>query len=298
MKIGAHKHIIHCIISVAIFSLLLTGCASNKNSPDYSKPPQIPPESSFVMDFSNFTNQQGALFHDGQTAKLVSFSFSDSTNQSGASNALGDRSNWGFATLNVGFWNIVGVLGLAVPVASFVESFKHTPVQQPDTSWIWTYDVPVAGVTYTAALHGKYVNTGVRWEMYISKQGEFSDFLWYYGESDLSATEGFWVLKNTPAVPTELIRIDWHRNPSNNTGDIKYTNIVPGGSENGGFISFAKTISNSFDCAYEIYNKGKNETTNIEWNSVTGEGRVKDTLHFGDTNWHCWNSQLINSECQ
>ncbi len=298
MKISTHKQIILCIISIFLFTLLISGCANNKSIPDYSKPPQIPPESSFVMDFSNFTNQQEALFQDRQTARLVSFRLSEPITQSDASNALGDRSNWGFAAFNVGFWNIVGVLGLAVPVASFVESFKHTPTPQPDASWIWTYDVPVAGVTYTAALHGKYIDKGVRWEMYITKQGEFLDFLRYYGESDLPETEGFWVLKNTPAIPTDLIRIDWHRNPSNNTGDIKYTNVVPGGSENGGFISFAMTTSNSFDRAYEIYNKGKNETTNIEWNSITKEGRVKDTLHFGDTNWRCWNSQLINSECQ
>jgi hypothetical protein len=28
------------------------------------------------------------------------------------------------------------VVGLAVPMASFVASFNHTPVQQPDYTWV------------------------------------------------------------------------------------------------------------------------------------------------------------------
>jgi len=71
-------------------------------------------------------------------------------------NALGDRSNWVFAALNVGFWNLAGFVGLAVPVAAFEGSIKQTPVKQPDGSWIWTYSITVQGVTYTAELHGKY----------------------------------------------------------------------------------------------------------------------------------------------
>jgi hypothetical protein len=295
MTIPFVKHAVNCIISLCILTLLLTGCTTVK--PDYSKPPQIPPESAFVMDFSNFTNQQAALSPEGQTASLVTFTpFSSS--RSYINNALGDRGNWLFAALNVGFWNIMGVLGLAVPVASFVESFKHTPVQQSDGSWVWTYNVPVGGTTYNAALHGKYVNQGVRWEMYVTKQGEYSDFLWYYGESDLPVTSGFWVLKDKPFVPTDLLRIDWHRNLENNTGDIKYTNIIPGGAENGGFISFTVSESIEFDRAYQIFNKGKNETTYIEWNHVTLEGRVKDSIHFGNNDWHCWDSQLINTDCR
>ncbi|HEX9896872.1 MAG TPA: hypothetical protein VGA85_04325 [Dehalococcoidales bacterium] len=290
------KHIVHCVIALSLLVLSVVGCTGTANKPDTSKPPQIPPESSFVMDFSDFTSSTGAS-HSGDTAQLASFIIPGAIPRSDTNNALGDRSNFGYATVNVGFWNIVVFVGLAVPVASFIESFNHTPVQQEDSSWVWTYDVPVAGDVYTAELHGKYIKNGVRWEMYISKQGEYSDFLWYYGESDLSVTEGYWILKNNPSDPTDLIRIDWHRNLVNKTGDIKYTNIVPGGPENGGFISYETTVSKSYDCSYEIFNKGKNEKTYIEWNSLTLEGRVKNALHFGDDDWRCWNSQLVNTTC-
>jgi hypothetical protein len=207
-------------------------------------------------------------------------------------NALGDHANWGFAALNVGFWNLVGFVGLAIPVTAFVESIKQTPIKQPDNSWIWTYSITVQGIAYTAKLNGKYIDSGVRWDMYVSKQNEFTDFLWYYGESDLGATKGFWILKDKPANPNDLLRIDWHRNPASETGDIKYTNIVPAGPENGGYISFTVSKDLAYDRSYQIYNKGKNATTYIEWNEASKAGRVKDSSHFKDDNWHYWDSNL------
>jgi len=296
MRINTLRLVFYCIVALSLLAFSINGCTGEKI--DTSKPPQIPPESSFVMDFGDFTSSNGASSNAGHMTQLASFVFAGVTSHLDTTDALEDRSNWGYAAFNVGFWNIAIFMGLAVPVTSFIESFNHTPVQQSDFSWVWTYNVSVGGDVYIAELHGKYIDNGVRWEMYISKQDEYSDFLWYYGESDLPATKGYWVLKNNPSIPTDLIRIDWHRNLSNNTGDIKYTNIVPGGPENGGFISYVTTAAKSYDRSYEIFNKGKNQTTYIEWNSVTVIGHVRDTLHFGDNNWRCWNSQLINTECQ
>lgn len=295
---NAIRQLVSCAIALSLLALSFVGCASAQNRPNASKPPDIPPESSFLMDFSDFTSSSTNSSSLVPVVRLVSFAVLNADPYVNTDNALGDCSNWGFAVLNVGFWDIVGFLGLAVPVASFIESFEHVPVQQADHSWVWSYNVTAQGVVYTAELHGKYIDSRVRWEMFISKQGEYANFLWYYGESDLPATGGYWILKNKPAVPSELLRIDWHRNVASKTSDITYTNIVPGGGENGGYISYAITVAMPFDRSYKIYNKGRNETTNIEWNSVTREGRVKDTILFRDENWHCWNSQLVNTECK
>lgn len=289
------RRIIAGMCLIALFSCACTN--GNNTTTKASTPPQIPPQESFVMDFSDFTTTNTAVNQDS-TIKLVSFTQTSPGDYSSPLYAIGERSNWNYAAFNVGFWNIVGVLGLAVPVASFVESFKYSPVQQPDYSWVWKYSVPVLHSVYEAELHGKYIDNGVRWEMYISKQGEYTGFLWYYGESDLPATQGFWILKNKPSDPNDLLRIDWKRNLAQKTSEIKYTNIVPGGVENGGFISYAITTSTSFDSTYTIFNKWKNQTTYIEWNSSTKAGRVKDSVHFKDDNWHCWDSRQNNTECE
>jgi hypothetical protein len=136
----------------------------------------------------------------------------------------------------------------------------------------------------------------VRWEMYISKQGEYTDFLWYYGESNLPATEGFWILKNKPSDPTDFIRIDWERDLAEGTHDIRYTNIVPGGPENGGYIWHGVTAGERFNHFVELFNKGQNNHTYIAWNSTTKEGRVKDANRFGNNEWHYWDSNHIDVE--
>ncbi len=289
--------IIQCFLSVVLITVLISGCAGN-SSPANTEPPKIPPQSTFVMDFSDFSQSQSSFdMNQNSTAFMVSL-YPLPISSVTTANALGDHSNWTFAALNVGFWNLVGFIGLAIPVTAFVESIKQTPVKQPDGSWIWTYSITVVGTTYTAELHGKYVSSGVRWDMYITKENEYTDFLWYYGESDSNNTKGYWVLKDKPSNPNDLLRIDWHRNPVNETGVIKYTNIVPGGTENGGYISFELSQVETYNRAYVIFNKSKNETTYIEWSSTNKAGRVKDSVHFKDSNWHCWDSNLNNVTCQ
>jgi hypothetical protein len=232
----------------------------------------------------------------GSGPQLIAYSPNAGTS-SRTSSAIGDRKSWGFAALNVGVWNTLVFVGLAIPVASFVASFQHTPEQQPDYTWVWSYNVPIAGVQHTAELHGKYIDGGVRWEMYISKEGEYSDFQWFHGESDLPATEGLWILKNKPADPSDLLRIDWHRDIAAGTSDIRYTNIVPGGPETGGYIFYGVDPQKDLGHLYDIYNKGKDNHTEIEWNQDTQEGRVRDARFFGDSEWHCWDGDHKDTAC-
>ena len=304
-------------VALAILALLTAGCArqavnnqptsnqaangqpANNQPASTATPPEIPPVSTFIMDFGEFTSPKTSTDDQGHQSvgtQLVSFNQPNSVLLS-----MGDteesRKNWNYAALNVGLWNVVLVVGLVVPVAAFVESFKHEPVQNPDYTWVWTYEVPVQGDIYSAELHGRYIENGVRWDMYISKQNDYSNFHWYYGESNLPATDGYWILKNKPSNPTDLLRIDWHRDLSDNTNDIKYTNIVPGGPENGGYIFAGVTSDEAYDRFYEIYNKGKDNHTYIQWQYITDAGRVKDTRFFGDSEWHCWDSSHYDVGC-
>jgi hypothetical protein len=309
---------VHCLVVLALLALLLGGCGRNVNNVDNvdntgnvpeeeadmpeeetDVPPEIPPLSTFVMEFSDFGSSGSVSAEPGGTGaewQMVSFSGTDGSS-AGDPYSSGDQANWNFAALNVGVWNVLLFVGLIVPVASFAESFNHVPEQQPDYTWVWSYDVTVNEDLYYGELHGKFIDDGVRWEMYVSKEGEYSDFNWYYGESNLPATEGFWILKNKPSDPTDLLQIDWHRNIAEGTSDISYTNIVPNGPENGGYIYYGVTADESFDRFYEIFNKGKGNYTYIEWNYDNQDGRVKATHHFGDDDWHCWNSAHGDISC-
>jgi hypothetical protein len=270
MKTLRGRTLAHLLLALVLTVLTVAGCGG------VSEAPTIPPVETFVIPFEDFPNNG--------TGGLVSF---ETDNQS----------NWNYAALTVAFWGTVVVVGLAVPVAAFRESFQHTPVQQPDGSWIWSYSVNIGASVYSAELHGQFITEGVHWDMRISKEDVYEDFLWYYGENDLPATEGFWILKQSPTVPEDLLRIDWSRNISAGTYAITYTNIVPGDSENGGYIDIQYTKGIPYDYICDIYNKGQDNHTYIDWSSTTEEGRVKDFQHFGDNEWHCWDSDRMNVTC-
>jgi len=267
---------------VLCIPIALNGCAG-AGLPGTDTPPEIPPSSTFVMNFDEFAN--------GGTAKIIDRDKSPIRQQTI------DNGNWGWGALHVGVWNALVTIGMVVPVAAFVESFNHEAQQQEDGSWVWSYQVTVSGVVHTAELHGATSGGNVEWDMFITKEGFYDHFNWFSGVSNLPGTEGTWTLYNSPDNPTPLLSIDWHRDPLAETGDIRYTNTVPDGPENGGYIYFG-TTANPMDAFYEIFNKGENNTINIEWSRTARNGRIKDSAHFGDDQWHCWDGSLKDTACQ
>ena len=83
-----------------------------------------------------------------------------------------------------------------------------------------------------------------------------------------------------------------------NSGSIKYTNIVPNGEENGGYIFFELTSDEDYNAYCEIYKKSQNNTITVKWNRDSKEGRVKDPAHFGDEEWHCWDTNFEDIDCE
>jgi len=232
-----------------------------------------------LIDFSNFAS---ASFAPSSTDVVLE----PSTMQ-----------NWGWAVLNAVLWQTIITVGLAIPVASFVESFNHEPELQEDGWWLWSYSVTVGSNLYTAGLKGRFGGTGTQWEMYVSKAHEYTNFLWYKGEADLALTEGWWLMYESPEVPEELLNIQWHRDPATETADIRYTNVQPGGPENGGYIFYGSTAGILYDAFYDIYDVSDDNHTDVEWHRTNQNGHVRDPRHFGDNEWYCWDENLNDTEC-
>jgi len=265
-----------------VYVLIQSSCKKDHDRHDQGNPPQIPPSSTFLMKFSELDSAKipGGIYKTELDSKSV-------------------YSNYLYSAGNVFVWNAIITVGLAVPVASFLNSFNYQAVwNNSENAWIWQYSFTVYSDQFTAKLKAKIVGNQVHWEMYISNQNGFQDFLWYSGDSMIDGTEGTWTLYDNPISNTELLGILWHRNVSLGTSDITYTNIVPGGPENGGYISYGITTDSIYNAYYDIFNKGKNNHTNIKWNQTYKNGRVCDSLHFGDTNWHCWDVDYTNIVCQ
>lgn len=252
--------------------LLFTWSCKEKGEPA----PDLPPQSSFIMDFSDFSDPGDTL----------------------ASREIPTYKNWGYSYANVVVWNTLLTVGLAIPVASFIEAFNHEAVYHPDANnWTWSYNVTVGFVVYEAELTGYLAADSVVWEMRITKGNEYTDFLWYHGKSAISQDQpgGWWILRENPAFPNDLLKIGWQKY-GDGTGEISYTNIRPEDPENGGYIFYGTTLVH-FDRFYNIYNIGLDNLTEIEWNSVDKDGHVKDPDHFGDDLWHCWDTNLMDADC-
>ncbi|MGD2110932.1 MAG: hypothetical protein PVI86_16270 [Phycisphaerae bacterium] len=267
---------------LATMPVWMTGCPGQAPNGGNAKAPEIPLESTFVMDFGDFADA-------GASKAIV-----DAADAAAAQMLPG--TDWLFAAFNVGAWSVIITVGLAVPVAAFLESFNHEPAQLEDGTWVWSYDVTVVGVGHSAELHALAVDGDIQWKMFITQDGFYEEFNWFSGVSNLVGTEGTWTLNRSPEDPTPFVGIEWHRDPQAETGDVKYTNIVPGGPESGGYI-FHGLTDETYDAFFDIYNKGQDNLTRIEWSRSTKDGHVRDSAHFGDEDWHCWDAALQDTAC-
>ena len=233
--------------------------------------PVLPPENTFVMNNLDTNSQK---------------------------NTEETYGNWFYAAANVTIWTTVINIGMIVPVTAYVEALKQTPRHISGDKWLWEYNITIVLSTYNIQLYGKFNdNDGIDWEMYISQVGGVQDFLWFTGTQNTEGNEGQWILYKNPTENHELLKIEWTRNLSDETGTIKYTNIEPNATENGGYIYYGNNQTGDYNAFYDIFNKGKDNLTEIELNTQFNNGRIKDSIIFGDEIWHCWDEQLINISC-
>ena len=264
------------ILFVLAVIVLIISCEDDKTTNPQDQAPTIPPQSSMIINFDEFP---------------------DTSSGSAPENPILSKRNWSWAAGNVAVWNSVLTLTLAVPVAAFVEAFNHQPVKQTDGSWLWQYSVSVGEALFTAKLYGKTVTEGVEWKMLLTKSGAYTDFEWFTGFSNLPATEGTWTLNKDPNSPTAFLYIEWHRNTTEGTADVKYTNIIPVAPENGSYIFYGKTNEVLHNRFYQIFGAEENRLIDIKWNYEQYFGTVKDSIYFEDTIWHCWDDKLDDVDC-
>lgn len=264
---------------LALVLLLLGGCGAESGVSEQAQDdsPRLPGVDTLVVDLARFTQPVTRAAKAGGYA--VDFSILASTAHT-------------FAALNVGTWNLLLTVGLAIPVAAFVESFNHPAIPQADGRWIRSYSVTVNNVLHTAQLEARVEQGQVFWDMFVSRQGQYSRFNWFSGESDLDASQGRWTINKDPSNPVALLAIDWHKDHTSNTGGVRYENIEPGSVENGGYIDYGRISGSGLDTFYDIYNKGQDNLVEIEWNSTVGDGRVRNQRFFGDVDWHYWDADF------
>ena len=159
--------------------IVISACSSDSDDTQNSESaPPIPPTSTMVMSFDEFPENTTTV----NTANDISVQ--PLTVQ-----------NFTHAATHVVVWNTLITVGLAVPVAAFVESFNHFATVRSDGTWVWAYSVNVLGSLHLVELHAKKVDQDITWELYVTRPGFYQDFNWISGVSAVDGSEGYWILR-------------------------------------------------------------------------------------------------------
>ena len=265
------------IVSLFLALFVIVMINSCKKDEEKDDPPELPPVGSLLMDFSDFDDPADTISKH---------------------KAIETYQNWGHSFVTVAFWNILATVSMGMPALAFAEAVNHQPVYLGVNSWEWSYEITVGPVVYTIKLVTNRVsNEEYIMKMLVSKSGTqgFDDFKWFEGTVRYDQTSAYWILYENPSNPNELLDIDWTMDWEAGTYTIKYTYIKPGTIENGSYIKHGVTGESPYDAYYTV--SVSMNTVEIEWNKTTKAGRVKDPFKFGDTDWHCWDENLMDTVC-
>lgn len=245
--------------------------------------PEIPPAEMFSMPISSVRETDT----DTTTAQSGGFTYW----------------NWAHAALSLVGWHTVVYLNMAVPTAAFGMAFNVEPVYVGDLTfeWVYQYEAPqhLGGHYYDVTLSGQYVNNTeeVLWTMTVSQVGGFSDFVWYTGRSSTNSSVGQFILNRNPANPEPYLSMDYENGPGAEDARLRFTNVIPASLENGHYIEYRTSTADEFNRSFDVQ-RGSNNFLEIRWNEPAGNGQVRHPERFNDNEWHCWDFDQRDIDCE
>ncbi len=204
----------------------------------------------------------------------------------------------------------------AVPTAALALAANEEPVPIEE-GYEWSYQyATLAGKTYDVVLRANFVwnpdvagfnKTAFQWRMYLSEQGGFQDFEWFSGfvSQDLTLAQ-FNVFLN-PSSANPVVVIDYERSTYGNFFNrqtdgisLSYTVTDPDDSFNTEAFLEYNTIDSTgtgYNANFLLRGEILEAPIDIQLNTDTGEGRVRDEAKFGDNEWKCWNKEFRDEDC-
>lgn len=265
------------IISVILALSMVFTFSSCDKEPKEDRP-DLPPQESLFMDFSDFNQQPG-----GKKSAPASIE-----------NAL-------HAYLSILVWNTVSTVTLIVPVTAYGIALQQTPEYLGDYTWEWSFSVPVGILQYKATLTGTRLNNEeFSMEMVIAPALNPEEGVkWFDGVVRYDHTHASWNLYDGDGI--KLIEVEWNKDFETGEADLTYTYVEPGQNLSDSYIELAYMPEEFYDASYTIFLTSNSNETDIEWNKETKEGRVMDMARFQDDAWHCWDTNangLVDKVCE
>ncbi|WP_421765274.1 hypothetical protein [Ekhidna sp.] len=259
------------ILALLLIPLIMLSACSDDDGNVQEPKPEMPPESSMAPNFDNFDE-------DGARAETIN--------------------NWAYAATSVGVYSAILYANLVVPVTAFKIGLNQEASYETSTNlWVWEYDINVPNKgTYNVRLTADVDGTDVDWTGYISLSGSFEDFVWFEGQSNLTADAGTWTLYESPESPSAWLTANWSDNESSGVTSSTFT-VEKEGNFFDSSISYTVDTNADYNRNVVIVDTNVSNTIEVDWNQPSGEGRVKSEARFEDTNYHCWDDTLNDIDC-
>ncbi|MGM0464389.1 MAG: hypothetical protein ACQEQW_07005 [Bacteroidota bacterium] len=261
------------LILIMLTAIMLMNTSCDRENQD--EKPELPPVESLVMDFSDFDSRP-----DQQKGIVETYN------------------NFVYSYLNVVFWSSLSSGSIALPVAAYTQLLDQDADYLGDNIWQWEYNFTWDESEYTATLTAQRLNNEeFSMEMVIAlSAASESGFKWFEGIVRYDHTAASWdVYKYNDMDPVKMLEVDWTKDYEAETSSLTYVYVEPGKEETGSSITMGKDASLDYNAWYTI--TLSTGTIEIQWDTATKEGRVRNPDHFEDNNWHCWNSELMDVEC-
>jgi len=273
------------LISLLLLSIFLMQSCTNDDSFNSGKEndtvaPELPPMQSFIMPFTGF--------EDADTTGIIE----QSNNRS-----VGTYRNWFYAATNLVIWHTAVTVNMALPLASFAEAFNHDPVYAGNGIWKWSYDVNDNGNVFLCVLSGQFISDEeIQFDMHVSKAGGFNSVHWYQGNITDNGDTGIWVFNDQPNNPRKVLQLEYGTNDTG-VGMIRFTNINNQSTDLGDYIEYREAPGATYDRAYDVFKTKNDNLLEIQWKESFDYGRVKSPIFYNDSDWHCWDEEYMDTDC-
>jgi len=258
---------------LALTVLLGTSCDSEPKGDR----PELPPADVLFMDYSDFAEQPGM-----------------------AKSTAATYENFLHAYGTILFWHSPAITAYtALPVAAYAVALAQEAEYMGDNTWEWSYDIDWFGTEYIVTLTASRINNeefSILMDVALASLPNLG-VKWFDGIVSYDHSMAAWSIYKEGTV--SVLEAKMSKDYEAETASLKYTYAEPGMEETGSFILYAYDSGKDYDASYSVSLSAG--LTQIEWNTATKAGHVRDQVKFGDEQWHCWDSLengLVDTICE
>lgn len=208
---------------------------------------------------------------------------------------------YSYAAEQISAWKALLTDSIDIQNSSLKETSYNDFIFQKDETWLMNFDFIVENIKFTANFFGIIEHDTTLFKTFLYSDAADTTLVFLDGKFYDDSKTGHWILnkpgfdEDTVFTEIKFMSVDWYVD-SLDQKEIKFTDNQIGLS-NLNYILYKDSTDGQFNAYVNIYVSGNDNYSIIEWNKSTKEGRVKDFLHFNDENWHCWDNNYLNIDC-